>query len=136
MNTAVCGSHLSSLCQELAHPTDCRHQCWDTSDQIFNWMGHRSTQQLTGHLKTSEPTSASRHATGHGPAHQRPKIQLYQPVSRHLPFQPESLHKLDQSCPPGERPRARKIKSPGLQTKSTTSTPDPALGAAGSWPYH
>ena len=64
------------------------------------------------------PAAASRRtsrcAPRHGPAHQRPKIQLRPPVGRHRPFRTGNLHKpLDTTSPTkGQTPDTRKPQSP------------------------
>ena len=117
--------------RDLARPTACRDQCWDTSGKVANWTGTQPTCQQTGCLKLPETTVASRRS----PARHRDRTQLHPPTGGHQPNCPAVLlQALDKPHPPGGRHEMQESRS--LQSRPARSRPDPTLGPAGPDPSY
>jgi len=91
--------------RDLARPTACRDQCWDTSGKVANWTGTQPTCQQTGRLKLPETTVASRRS----PARHRDRTQLHPPTGGHQPNCPAVLlQALDKPHLPGADTRCKR----------------------------
>ena len=104
------------LTKTWPHPTAYRNQCWDASGQTTNRSGtqsHPSADRLPKiFLSTQLP---AKHIPWHGPAHQRDKTQLNQPMGRDQSLPPGSLHK---PCKLASSTRRQQQKQEELQSCS------------------
>ena len=105
------------------HQTVSKLQCWMPNTKQPARQEHKPTHYHIGCLSPTKFTDTPKRMIGHGPVHQKEKIQSLQPEHRHQSPPPGSLHKpLNQPHPLERDTKNNGNYEPAAYKKETPNT--------------